>query len=93
MVTPAESICVDESISRWYGQGGHWIDLGLAHHVAIDRKLENGCEIQNTSCKRSGIMLRLQLVTTAEDEHERTCDFGDGGMLHGTAILCRLVEL
>ena len=26
---PSELICVDESISRWYGQGGHWINAGL----------------------------------------------------------------
>ena len=31
-------ICVDESISRWYGQGGDWIDFGLPHYVAIVRK-------------------------------------------------------
>jgi hypothetical protein len=49
IVTLAESICVVESISCWYGQGGHWIDVGLPHYVAIDRKPENGCEIQNAA--------------------------------------------
>ena len=27
--SPSENICVDESISRWYGQGGHWINIVL----------------------------------------------------------------
>jgi Transposase IS4 len=26
---PSELICVDESMSRWYGQGGSWINIGL----------------------------------------------------------------
>ena len=59
---PSDQICVDESMSRWYGQGGHWINHGLPQYVAIDRKPENGCEIQNAACGRSGVMLRLKLV-------------------------------
>jgi Transposase IS4 len=47
---PSEHICVDESMARWYGQGGHWINMGLPMYVAIDRKPENGCEIQNAAC-------------------------------------------
>ena len=47
---PSERICVDESISRWYGHGGQWINIGLPMYVAIDRKPENGCEIQNSAC-------------------------------------------
>jgi hypothetical protein len=35
MVTPSELLYVDESIARWYGQGGLWIDLGLPHYVSI----------------------------------------------------------
>ena len=73
MVQPSDLICVDESISRWYGLGGHWIDIGLPHYVAIDRKPENGCEIQNAACGRSGIMLRVELVSTAEEESTRHC--------------------
>ena len=30
---PSELICVDESMSRWYGQGGHWINNGLGTNV------------------------------------------------------------
>jgi hypothetical protein len=44
---PSEKICVDESISRWYGLGGSWIDVGLPTYAAMERKPENGCEIQN----------------------------------------------
>lgn len=57
--TPSDLICVDESISRWYGQGGHWINHGLPMYIAIDRKLENGCEIQNVACGWSGVMIQL----------------------------------
>lgn len=87
---PSDLLCVDESISRWYGQGGHWINHGLPMYVAIDRKPENGCEIHNTACGRSGVMLRLRLVKTAAEEalngerHRET--------LHGTMILKYLVQ-
>ena len=32
--SPLDEICVDESMSRWYGQGGHWINHGLPMYVA-----------------------------------------------------------
>jgi hypothetical protein len=35
---------------------------------AIDRKPESGCEIQNVACGKSGVMIRLKLVKTAEEE-------------------------
>ena len=31
---PFKIIYVDESISRWYGQGRDWINFGLPHYVA-----------------------------------------------------------
>ena len=40
-------------------------------YVAIDIKPENGCEIQNAVDGKSGIMLRLRLVTTAEESRIR----------------------
>ena len=43
----SDLICADESMSRWYGLGGNWINVGLPHYVAMDSKPENGCEIQN----------------------------------------------
>ena len=88
---PSDLICVDESISRWYGQGGHWINHGLPMYVAIDRKPENGCEIQNSCCGRCGIMMRLKLVKTAEEEATHQEEHPDG-MLHGTKILLFLVK-
>ena len=45
VVFPSDMICVDEIISCWYGQGGHWINLGIPMHFAIDRNPENGPEI------------------------------------------------
>jgi hypothetical protein len=88
--SPSDVICADESISRWYGQGGYWINHGLPQYIAIDRKPEFGCEIQNSCCGRSGIMMRLKLVKTAEEEGTHAQP-GDDGLLHGTAVLKYLV--
>jgi hypothetical protein len=88
--SPSDLICADESISRWYGQGGYWINHGLPQYIAIDRKPEFGCEIQNSCCGRSGIMMRLLLVKTMEEQHTHAQP-GDGGLLHGTAVLKYLV--
>ena len=65
--SPSEWICVDESTSHWYGLGGSWINIGLLMYVAIDRKPESGCEIQNAACGHSGVMLWLLLVKSEED--------------------------
>ena len=89
-VTPGDTLCVDESIIKWYGQGGHWISIGLPMYVAIDRKPEIGCEIQNAACGLGGIMLRFHLVTTAAEEHASRTE-AESQMLHGTAVLQRLV--
>ena len=61
---PGTLICMDESISRWYGGGRYWINEGLPCYTAIDCRPENGCEIQNSECGESGVMLRLKLVKT-----------------------------
>ena len=42
LFSPLGIICDYESISRWYGQGVHWINLGLPMYVAMYRKPENG---------------------------------------------------
>ena len=62
---PSWGLCADESISRWYGLGGHWINMGLPMYVSMDRKPEDGLEIQDICCAKSGIMCRLKLVKTA----------------------------
>ena len=64
---PSEMICVDESSSRWYRQGGGWINAELPPYEAIDRKPGNGCEIQDSCCGVSGIMMRLNIVKEEED--------------------------
>ncbi len=95
---PSEYICVDESISRWYGQGGDWINHGLPMYVAIDRKPENGCEIQNAACGHSGVMLQLRLVKTAQAEGEEETEAeaeqrrNQESLLHGTRVLKELVQ-
>jgi hypothetical protein len=48
--SPSDYICVDESMSRWYGHEGHWINHSLPQFVAIDRTPKNGCQIQNAAC-------------------------------------------
>jgi hypothetical protein len=84
---PSDLICLDESISRWYGLGGSWIDVGLPHYIAIDLKPEYGCKIQNSACGRSGVLLRLKLVVSTEDEPAR-----DPDVLHGMCVLSSLVS-
>ena len=59
--------------------------MGLPQYVAIDKKPENGCEIQNSACSRSGVMLRLKLVKGVDLVGED--DNGvphENDLLHGT---------
>lgn len=63
-------------------------------YVAIDRKPENGCEIQNAAYARSGIMLNFKVVTTAK--HRRAADAtGDTGQEgahpHGMIVAKQMV--
>ena len=58
----SDRIRVEKSISRWYGLGGHWINIGLPNYVAMERNPDNGCEIQDTCDGRSKIMICLKLV-------------------------------
>ena len=37
LFSPSDLICADEYILRWYGQGGHWINLGSPVLVAMER--------------------------------------------------------
>jgi hypothetical protein len=55
-------------MSHWYGLGGHWNNMGLPMYVAIDRKPDNGCEIQNCCDGLTGIMMQLKLVKSAVQE-------------------------
>ena len=38
---PSGLICVDESMSKWYGLGGHCINMGLPMYVAIEHNPVN----------------------------------------------------
>ena len=90
---PSDTICVDESMSHWYGQGGHWINHGLPQYVAIVRKPENGCEIQQnctSACGRSGVMLCLKLVKGIDLIGEEDND--ESSLLHGTQMLQTVVS-
>lgn len=87
-VTPSELICVDESMSRWYGLGGDYIDVGLPTYRALDRKPESGCEIKSSACGRSGIMLRLEIVKSPSDDVDNN---NEQGLSHGAAVTKRLV--
>ena len=72
--------------SRWCGLGGGWINMGLPMYIVIDRKHGNGCEIQNSACANSRVMLRLLIVKSAEDSDLHTLD-NDEAIVHGNSIL------
>jgi hypothetical protein len=55
IVDPSETICADDSVSRWYGLGGSWIEGALPYYVAIDRRPENGCETKKLRLRTVGI--------------------------------------
>ena len=96
---PTDRICVDESFSRWYGQGGNWINHGLPMFVSMERKPEDGCEIQNSCCGRTGIMIQLKLVKTKleeesleEDNNNNNNNNTNNTLNHGTQVLLKLVQ-
>lgn len=86
---PGAVICVDESISRWYGLGGDWINEGLPMYVAIDRKPESGCEIQAACCGQSGVMIQLKIVKSSKC---RARQEEPSAVNHGTAVCKDLVK-
>ena len=60
-------------------------------YVVINRKPENGCEIQNAACGHSGVMIQLKVVKTTEEENTSAVTDGDSNN-HGTNVLKFLVE-
>ena len=86
---PSDLICGDESMSKWNGLGGTWINIGLPVFVDMDRKPVKGCEIQNSACGKSGVMLRLRLVKSQEDNENLQ---QDDELNHGTNILLDLLR-
>ena len=89
LLYPPDLICADESILRWHGQGGHLIHLGLPMYVEMDRKSENGADIHNYACGRSGIMMRLSILKSAKNEEDHK--YGRDNLPHGTKMMKELV--
>ena len=54
-------------------------------YVAIDRNPENGAEIYNAACRRSGIMMRIRIVKSDKNEEEHQDDREN--IHHGTKVL------
>ena len=91
---PSDLICVDESMSKCYGAGGHWINIGLLNYIAMDRKPENGCEIQNSADGWAWVMLHLKLLKNVEDEYAHLAAFHNDGLClaHGTQVALYLLQ-
>ena len=87
---PTDSICVYESMSRWYGTGGHWINYSLTQHIAIHRNPENRCHIQNDAEEFSGIMIQLNLFKTFSEEDIHYSKEHDG-LVHGTKLIINIL--
>ena len=58
-------------------------------YVSIDRKPDNGAEIQNSECRQSGIMTRLRIVKSEKNEEEQKDDREN--LPHGTKVPKELV--
>ena len=63
--------------------------MGLPMYAETERKPENGAEIHNTVCGRSGITMRLRIVKSAKNEEEQKDD--EDNLPHGTKVLKELV--
>ena len=70
---------------------GECINSGLPMYVAIDHKPNNGCKIQDASCGRSKIMIRLKLVKTGTKEDVDSTAEDDNGIFHGTKVIIILI--
>ena len=85
----SDHLCIDESMSRWYGEGGYWNDTGLPHYVAMDRKPDNGCEIWSLADGNGEFMLALEIVTSKYYNSAKKYVKNVGT---GTAVCLRLME-
>jgi len=65
---PGGHLEADETVVRWYGKGGAFVDAGLPMYLALERKPGNGGEIQNLADFAAGIMLHLKVVKSANEE-------------------------
>ena len=74
---PGGHLEADETVVRWYGKGGAFVDAGLPMYLALERKPDNGVEIQNHADVVSGIMLHLKVVKSANEEKAITAAAAD----------------
>ena len=58
-------------------------------YVAMDKKPENGAEIQNAACRWLGIIMRLRILNYAKNDEGQKDD--KDNILHGTKGLKKLV--
>lgn len=89
--SPSDQLCADESMSRWYGLGGFWINRGLPNYVAIDRKPENGCEIQDLAHGQSGMMLQLIMVKSKNSRDVSPDEAEQAALNRGTHVLLEVL--
>ena len=86
---------MDEILSRWYGLGGDWINLGMPHYVKMDLNPYIGFKIKDTLSGNSMVMMELNLVNgrsvdEASDTYNGTAL--DGDMNHETKLIKELVD-
>lgn len=89
---PSTTMCVDESMSKWNGLGGDWINKGIPHYVAIDRKPEDGGEIQDMADGESGCLLQLKVVKSpaCRDRAPQPAEWN--GLNEGTKTVLQLTQ-
>ena len=88
---PSDYIFVDESMSRFYGIGGHWINYALPQYISIYINTGNCYEIHNAVDGVSVIIMWLNLVKTYSEEYLHSPE-EDDGFLHGTKLMLNILQ-
>lgn len=70
--------------------GGGWINMGLPMYVSIERKPEDGGEIQNINDGKTGIMMQLKIDKTKIEE-DRLTPTSMKTLNKGTQVLLELL--
>ena len=63
----------------------------MPQYILIDRKTENGCEIQNNDDGVDGIMMKLKFVKTSSEEDLHSTEEHDG-LFHGNKVILNLLQ-
>jgi hypothetical protein len=71
--------------------GGDWLNKGLPHYVAIDRKPKNSCEIQNVACSKTRIMMELHVVKGPVEERSVLENDDNDDLGHGCKVMLHLL--